>query len=82
MRTAHDHPRFLRRLRSAVRPSRLLAAIALAVSLSGCVAYPAYPSYGYGYGGYAYSPACCAVVGGYWGGGWGDHDWHGGGWHH
>ena len=64
--------------------SRVLTALALAAVLAaplgGCVAYPAYP--GYGYGGYAYAPGyaypCCVAVGGYWGGGGG---WYGGGWH-
>jgi hypothetical protein len=49
-----------------------LAALCLAGLLGGCVAYPAYPGYGYEPG-YAYAPAYVAV-----GGGWG---WHGGGWH-
>lgn len=53
-----------------------LAAMGLAATLGGCVAYPAYPDYGYGYGPY---------YGGYYGGypagyvdvgigGWGWHD--------
>jgi hypothetical protein len=51
-----------------------LAAVGLAALSSGCVAYPAYPGYGYGYGpGYGYAPGYVAF-----GGGWG---WHGGGWH-
>jgi hypothetical protein len=72
----------------AFRPLRrvLPAAAALALlALSGCVAYPAYPGYGYP-GGYAYAPAPAAVyvppvevgVGCCWGGGrWG---WGGGHW--
>jgi hypothetical protein len=59
---------------------RLLASLALALALSGCVAYPA--GYGYGYGGpgygqgyYAPSVAvavpCCAYGGGGYGGGGG-----------
>jgi hypothetical protein len=57
-----------------------LAAIGLAGTLGGCVAYPAYPAYGYGPG-YVYEPPPVVVgVGGGWG--WGHH-WHGGwgGWH-
>jgi hypothetical protein len=64
-----------------------LGALALAGSLAGCVAYPAYPSYGYGGYGYDYGPSVAyvgppVVVGGGWGhGGWGG-GWHdGGGWH-
>jgi hypothetical protein len=50
------------------------AALGLAAALGGCVAYPAYPGYGYGpyYGG-GY-PAGYVAVGGGWG--WHDHDWH------
>jgi hypothetical protein len=50
-----------------------LVTIGLVATLSGCVAYPAYPAYGYGgpyYGG--------GYVG--LGGGWHDHGWHEG-WH-
>jgi hypothetical protein len=50
-----------------------LAALGLAALLGGCVAYPAYPGYGYGYAP-GYAPAYVAVGGGW---GWG---WHGGGW--
>jgi hypothetical protein len=64
------------------RGLRPFAALALAALLGGCVAYPAYPGYGYNgyYGGYYgapyYAGPTVAV-----GGGWG---WHGGGgdWHH
>ena len=58
-----------------------LAALALTGLLGGCVAYPAYPDYGYGYGypayGYGYGYAPAVVVGGGWHGGWGG-GWHGG----
>ncbi|HUN39809.1 MAG TPA: hypothetical protein VMU81_05925 [Acetobacteraceae bacterium] len=59
----------------------MLAALGLAALVSGCVAYPAYPGYGYygpGYG-YGYAPGGYVAIGGGWGGGW-----HGGGWgwHH
>ena len=67
-----------------------LAALGIATMLGGCVAYPDYPGYGYGYGSdYGYGPG--PYYGGYpdgyvaIGGGWGDHggdrhdgDWHGG----
>jgi hypothetical protein len=75
--------------RFALRPLRRalpLAALTIAVLLGGCVAYPAYPGYSYGYGYapgpyYGY-PAGGVVVGGGWGWGGGWHDgWHGG-WHH
>ena len=61
------------RLRAIVTP----AALVLAGLLGGCVAYPAYPGYGYGgpyYGG--------GYIGG--GGGWDHHGgWgHEGGWDH
>jgi hypothetical protein len=50
-----------------------LAALGLAAMLGGCVAYPAYP--GYGYGAYpAYGYGAPVYVGGYYGGG------YGGGW--
>jgi hypothetical protein len=75
---------------SAVDPRRLvrwLAAVALAASLGGCVAYPGYdygPGY-YGYGGgYPVVVAPAPVVGfGYWGGGGGEHGGghEGGHWH-
>jgi hypothetical protein len=63
-------------------PKRLqlaLAALALTGLLGGCVAYPAYPAYGYGYG-YPgpYAGGTYVAVGGGWHGG----GWHGGGWHH
>ncbi len=68
---------FLLRIRSIA----LLALIGVVTMLGGCVAYPAYPAYGYGYG-YApyYGGSYVAIGGGY--GGWHDHgDWHdGGGW--
>jgi hypothetical protein len=66
--------------RPRIRPSRrivrsILVALGTAALLGGCVAYPAYPDYGYYGPGYGYAPAYVAV-----GGGWG---WHGGGyWHH
>lgn len=55
-----------------------LAALGLAATLGGCVAYPAYPDYGYGYGPYygGYPSGYVAV-----GGDWGWHDWHGRDWH-
>jgi hypothetical protein len=65
-----------------------LAALALTGLLGGCVAYPAYPGYGYGYPAYGdgYAPAYGygyggpgVVVAGGWGGGW--HGGWGGGWH-
>ena len=47
-----------------------LAVLGIAATLGGCIAYPVYPPYGYGYGGPYYG-------GGYgWGYGWG----YGGGW--
>jgi hypothetical protein len=54
----------------------LLAVIGLAAMLGGCVAYPAYPAYGYGYGGPYYG-------GGYYGGPYVAYGggWHGDGWH-
>jgi hypothetical protein len=57
----------------------VFAALGLAALLGGCVAYPAYPGYAYGYGpGYGYSPGYVAVGGGWgWHGGWHDGgDWH------
>jgi len=59
----------------------LVAGLGLAALLSGCVAYPAYPDYGYN-GYYGYGPAYGYPGGGYlaFGTGWGrhDNDWHGG----
>jgi hypothetical protein len=59
------------------RPLLLLAVIGLAATLGGCVAYPAYPTYGYGYGGPYYG-------GGYYGGPYVAYGggWHGDGWRH
>jgi hypothetical protein len=49
-----------------------LAALGLALAVSGCIAYPAGPGYGYGY-----SPGYVAVGGGWGGGGgWGWHEGH------
>jgi hypothetical protein len=48
-----------------------LATLGLVAMLGGCVAYPAYPGYGYPAYGYGYS----APYGGYYGGGY-----YGGGW--
>ena len=60
------------------KPCRLLGLAALAVLLSGCVVYPAYPGYGYYgsphyYGSGYYGGGAVAF-----GGGWGSHDrdWH------
>jgi hypothetical protein len=48
-----------------------LAAIGLTAMLGGCVAYPAYPAYGYGYGGpYYYGGPYVAYGGGWHGDGW------------
>jgi hypothetical protein len=58
-----------------------LGALALAMALGGCYAYPAYPGYGY-YGGYYGGPyygGGVVAFGGGWHGDWHDHD---GGWHH
>jgi hypothetical protein len=74
-----------------LRNRRLLAlpALALAALLGGCVAYPAYPGYGYygggyyggGYYGAPYYSGGVVAFGGGWG--WHDHDggWRGGDWH-
>lgn len=54
-----------------------LAVLGLAVTLGGCVAYPAYPTYpayGYGYG----APYYGGAVVGFGGGGWHDRGWHDG----
>jgi hypothetical protein len=57
-----------------------LAALGLAAALGGCVAYPAYPAYGYGYGSdYGGYPGGYVSVGGGWG--WHGGDGDGGGWH-
>ena len=53
-----------------------LAALALAVSLGGCVAYPAYPTYGGGYYGTPYYSGGVVAYGG----GWRGHGWHGRHW--
>lgn len=61
-----------------------LAALGLAAALGGCVAYPAYPDYGYSYGyGPYYGDYPSGYVGFGTGWGWHDHDddWHGRGWH-
>ena len=55
------------------------AALVGAAALGGCVAYPAYPAYGYGYPGPYYGGTYVAVGGGWRGGGWHE-GWHGGGW--
>jgi hypothetical protein len=60
---------------------RLLPALALALALSGCVAYPAgYGGYGYAPGYYAPSVAvavpCCVYGGGYGGGPGYRHGWN------
>jgi hypothetical protein len=62
-----------------LRPNLLLslAAIALAATLGGCVAYPAYPTYGAGYGyGRPYYGGVYVAPGGGWRGydGWHDRD--------
>ncbi len=57
-----------------------LAALGLAALVSGCVAYPAYPSYGYYAPGYGYAPGGYVAIGGGWG--WHGGDWRGGDWHH
>ena len=63
---------------------RVLAALALAAALGGCVAYPGY-GYGYGYGypyGYGVAPTVGLSFGGWGDRGW-DHDgWGGRGWGH
>jgi hypothetical protein len=65
------------------RSSRLrwlmpVGALALAMALGGCYAYPAYPGYGYYGGGYPATYYGGPVVA--FGGGYGWHD-GGGGWH-
>jgi hypothetical protein len=48
-----------------------LAALGLAAMLGGCVVYPAYPGYGYGYPSPYYGGAYyTGGWGGYYGGGW------------
>jgi hypothetical protein len=75
------------------RSSRLrrllpLGALALAMALGGCYAYPAYPGYGYYGGGYYDGGYPAPYYGGgvvAFGGGWGWHGgggWHEHGWHH
>jgi hypothetical protein len=51
---------------------------AVTLGLSGCVAYPADPYYGWGYGPAYYAPPVTGsiFIGGGWGRGWGG--WHGG----
>jgi len=66
-----------------------LAALGLTVLVGGCVAYPAYPGYGYsgsyygygypGYGGGYYPPGYSGGVAIY-GGGWRGAEWRGAGW--
>jgi hypothetical protein len=60
-----------------------VAAIGLAALLGGCVAYPAYPTYGYNApyygGGYPYYGGPYVGVGV--GGGWREGGWHDRGWH-
>jgi hypothetical protein len=57
-------------MRSLLLP---FGALALVASLGGCVVYPGYPAYGYGYAPqYAYTPAPVVTFGG----GWGGHGWH------
>jgi hypothetical protein len=51
---------------SRLRSLLPLAAFGFAVLLGGCVAYPAYPGYGYGYAAPEYGYAAPA----YYGGGW------------
>jgi hypothetical protein len=59
-----------------IRSLLLLAALGIVIALSGCVAYPAYPTYGYGYDYAPYRNGSYVAVGG------GYHGWHGGeGWH-
>ncbi len=57
--------------RNCRRGLSALIAVAAVTLLAGCVAYPAYPGYGY-YGGPYYGGGVVAY-----GGGWHDH-WHGG----
>ena len=68
------------------RAAMWLTVLGLAMSLAGCVAYPADPGYAYGpgYAPYAYPTGEVVVGGGWYGGGWHDgwhHGWHGG-WNH
>jgi hypothetical protein len=56
---------------SLVRRLLQFGAIAMALTLGGCVAYPAYPGYGYYNGGYYGSPyygGGAVAFGGGWGG--------------
>lgn len=52
-----------------------MVAVCGAAMVGGCVAYPAYPTYGYGYP-QPYGGSYVAI-----GGGWHDGGWRGGGWH-
>jgi hypothetical protein len=60
-----------------------LVVVALAVSLGGCVAYPAYPEYGGGYYGGGYYGGAPYYSGGVvaFGDGWHGHGWRGRHWH-
>lgn len=58
-----------------------LAALGVAAVLGGCVVYPAYPGYGYGYAP-PYAGSYVAVGGGWHNGGWHDGGWQDGGWRH
>lgn len=60
-----------------------LAALILTGSLGGCVAYPAYPTYGYGYAAPYDSGGYVVLGGGGWyGGNWHHRDWDDRRWHH
>ena len=66
------------RLRSIRKRALLpLIALGLAAVLGGCVAYPAYPGYGYGYSPYygGYPAGGYVALDGGWGWHGGDHDW-------
>jgi hypothetical protein len=67
--------------RSRLRVLLPFAALGVAAVLGGCVAYPAYPAYGYGYGynaPYYGGPYVGVGVGGGWHDGWHDRGWHDG----
>jgi hypothetical protein len=64
------HDRRLQPMRPLRRWLLPLAAITMAAGLAGCVAYPAYPGYAYGYGPGYYQSAPVVV------GGWGGWGWH------